>query len=448
LTERVTFRLVFATWWPLALSWLMMGFELPAVSATLARLPDPEISLAAYGGIVFPLSLLIEAPIIMLLAASTALSRDRQSYRKLRRFMLASGAGLTLLHVAIAVTPLFDLIVGRLLGAPAEIHGPARIGLVIMTPWTWSIAYRRFQQGVLIRFGRSRTVGVGTGVRLVTNVAVLAAGFSAGSIPGIVVGTLAVSCGVLAEAAFVAIAVRPIVRHELPESTPGDRPLTARRFLDFYVPLAMTSVLALLSLPMGSAAMSRMPRPLDSLAVWPVIAGLTFTLRSVGFAYNEVVVALLDRRGSFAPLLRFTALLAASTSLVLAVVAATPVGRIWFSGISGLSDVLAELGGRALWAAALLPAMSVVHSWFQGILVHSHRTRGIGEAVAIGLFVAGVLLVLGVRAGAWTGLYVALGATLTGQLAQAGWLWHRSRDDVRALASARPRAYPEPTPSR
>src|SRR5690242_18772428 len=41
---------VLATWWPLAASWLLMGLELPMVSAVLARLPHPTVSLAAYGG--------------------------------------------------------------------------------------------------------------------------------------------------------------------------------------------------------------------------------------------------------------------------------------------------------------------------------------------------------------------------------------------------------------
>ena len=46
-----------------------MGLELPVVSAVMARLPQPEVSLAAYGGLVFPTALLIESPIIMLLAS-------------------------------------------------------------------------------------------------------------------------------------------------------------------------------------------------------------------------------------------------------------------------------------------------------------------------------------------------------------------------------------------
>ena len=129
---------VFRTWLPLAASWLLMGFELPLVSAVLARLHDPRIHLAAYGGVVFPLALLIEAPIIMLLAASTALARDRASYAVGRRFMLQAGLGLTGLHALVAFTPLFDLVVGHWMAPPPEVIGPARLGMQLMTPWTIS----------------------------------------------------------------------------------------------------------------------------------------------------------------------------------------------------------------------------------------------------------------------------------------------------------------------
>ena len=143
-----------------------MGAELPALSAVVARLANPEINLAAYGGVVFPLALIVESPIIMLLAASTALSKDWDSYMKLRRFMMIAGATLTALHILVAFTPLYYLVVGTIIGAPQEIIEPARIGLMIMTPWTWSIAYRRFNQGLLIRFGHSQAVGIGTVIRL------------------------------------------------------------------------------------------------------------------------------------------------------------------------------------------------------------------------------------------------------------------------------------------
>ena len=105
-SQPVTSTDVWKTWFPLALSWLMMGIELPLLSAVVARLANPEVNLGAYGGVVFPLSLLIEAPIIMLLTASTKLSRDLASYKKLWLFMMIAGGGLSALHLLVAVTPL------------------------------------------------------------------------------------------------------------------------------------------------------------------------------------------------------------------------------------------------------------------------------------------------------------------------------------------------------
>jgi len=134
---------ILKVWIPLAASWLLMGMELPILSAVVARLIEPEINLAAYGGIVFPIALIIEAPIIMLLAASTALSKDWASYKKLYTYMMLAGGVLTAFHLLLALSPLYYTVAEDLLGAPSEIIEPARIGLIIMVPWTWTIAYRR-----------------------------------------------------------------------------------------------------------------------------------------------------------------------------------------------------------------------------------------------------------------------------------------------------------------
>ena len=114
----VNLNRIFTTWWPLAASWLLMSAELPAISAVLARLSDPEIHIASYGAVVFPISLIVEAPVIMLLAASTALSKDWSSYVKLRRYMHVMGGGLTARQVLIAFTPLVDIIVEQVLQIP------------------------------------------------------------------------------------------------------------------------------------------------------------------------------------------------------------------------------------------------------------------------------------------------------------------------------------------
>lgn len=410
-----------------------MGAEIPALSAVIARLADATIHLAAYGGVVFPISLIVESPIIMLLAASTALSKDWDSYQKLRRFMMVSGAALTALHLLIALTPLYYWVVGDIIGAPEEILEPARIGLIIMTPWTWSIAYRRFNQGVLIRFGHSRVVGVGTVVRLSADVAVLALGYTLQTVPGIVVATSAVAAGVVLEAAYIGWAVRPVLKRELKYAPAVDEPLTLHYFLGFYIPLAMTSLLTLLANPIGSAALSRMPQALDSLAVWPVVTGLVFMLRSMGVALNEVVVALLEEHGSVPVLRRFTGLLAAFTTSILLLLAATPLARLWFQDVSALEPTLAEMARMGVWVALPLPALTALQSWYQGAILHGRRTRGITESVVIYLVTSAVVLSLGVVWGQMTGLYVGLAAMGLSVLTQTAWLAYRSRPALQAV---------------
>ena len=420
-------RTIWRAWWPLAASWLLMGVELPAVSAVMARLAEPNVHLAAYGGIVFPLALVIEAPVIMLLSTSTALSRDWPSYLLLRRFTHVLGAALTAVHAALAFTPLFDLVATTLLRAPPEILGPGRLGMQIMLPWTWTIASRRFQQGVLIRFGRSGAVGVGTLVRLIANLAVLGAGFAHGGFPGIVVAAAATATGVTAEALYVAVRVQPVLRQHLRPAAPVEPPLRLRALVAFHTPLALTSLLHLATLPLGSAAMGRMPLTLASLAAWPVVTGLVFLFKGVGLAYTEVVVVLLDRPDAVGPLRQFARRLAVATSVLLAAVAATPLAGLWLVRVSHLHPDIADLAHAGLLLSCALPAITVMQSWRQGILVHGKATRAVSEAVVVALLATGALLAAGIALGYVTGLYVAVVAGAAGAVAQLAWLWWRGR---------------------
>jgi hypothetical protein len=423
------------TWWPLAASWMLMAAELPALSAVVARLPNPSINLAAYGGVVFPLALIIESPILMLLSASTALSKDWASYRKIWRFMMVTSAVMTGLHVLMVFTPLYYVVVRGILGVPEVIVEPARIGLMIMTPWTWAIAYRRYHQGVLIRFGHSKAVGAGTVMRLSSNGLVLLIGYSLGTVSGIVVATSAVIAGVISEAVYVGLAVRPVLRDDVKPAPPVVPPLVWRAFFAFYIPLALTSFISLVAQPIGSAGLSRMPDPIASLAVWPVVTGLLFLIRSLGFALNEVVVALLDRRGMMSSLRLFTGVLAVSLTAFLLLFVMTPLSEVWFGCISALPPHLAELARTGLWLTLPIPALTAFQSWYQGSIVNSRRTRGITEAVVIYLVVNVTLLWAGVIWGQMIGLYVGLSAFTISSATQTAWLWWRSRPALRAVVA-------------
>ncbi len=422
----VTLGSVAGVWWPLALSWLLMGVEQPLISAIVARLPAAETNLAAYGGVVFPMALVIEAPVIMLLAASTELSRDAPAYQALGRFTNKLGAILTVVHLLIVATPAYDVLVGDVLSVPVAAHADARVGLWCMLPWTWSIASRRFHQGALIRFGRARAVTRGTGVRLATSATVLTVGFVTGVLPGVAVGACALSAGVIAEALYAAVAVRSVVAGPLQTAKIHGPVLRGAEFVRFYVPLAMMPIVALVVLPIGAAALSRMPDPMASLAVWPMVSSLLFVLQTFGLAYNEVVVAQLDHRDAKPVLRRFTMLLVVGSTVALTLLSLPIVAHGWFSVVAGLDADLTSRAVAVLWIGIPIPAMRALQSWYQGQLVHARRTRAVSEAVAVFAIVDVTILVSGVTWSWAPGLAVALVAFSAARVLQTVWLVART----------------------
>lgn len=410
-----------------------MSIELPTINAIVARLANPEVNLAAYGGVVFPIALTIEAPVIMLLAASTALSRDWKSYQRLKKITLLLGGLLMGLHILVALTPIYDFVVKVVLGAPEAVVEPARMGLVLLSPWTLGIAYRRFQQGAMIRFGHSNMVSETTLVRLVTVSIVLAIGMTVKTIPGATLAGLAQGLGVSFEAIFAGFRIRG-VRSEIRQAPPAEKTLTLKRFISFYFPLALTSSLWLLWQPLISGTVSRMPQPIESLAVWSVVTGLLFVFRSPGVAFNEAVVALLEEPGSFPVLRKFAQAISIITLALALGIVLTPLSRLWFTYVANLDMELVPVAMTALAIGVPLTVISIYISYFQGIIVNLGKTGPVAEAVMMFLVMLSGVLIAGVLTETFKGVYVASAAYTAAHLAQALWLMFRSRKQRQQLA--------------
>jgi hypothetical protein len=435
----VTQAAVVRHWSPLALSWLIMTAELVIVVAVIARLPQPEIQLAAWG-VVFAIATVIQAPATALLPASTALARDWPAYRRLRRYALTTLAGLTALHALTVLTPLYDVLLLGVMGLPEPVVVAARWALVAMLPWSFGTGYRRFLHGAIIRAGYSRVVIWGTVMRLAISVTLLAVGATSGSVPGATLAAGAVIVGVLAELGYVRWRAKALLPRHLGPRPAAAAPLSVRRFAAFYAPLVVMTLLTMLVQGLVTAVLGRMPRPLESLAVWPVVFGFLVLWQSPALAYTEVVISLLRRPGALATLRRFTWVLAGLVSLGLVATLATPLARLWFAAVMGLPDGLTDVALLATLLALLTPGVRVLHSWYQGIIVAGERTGAILESVVVFLAVVVLVLAAGVAWGQVAGAYVGAVATVVGLLAQTGWLAWRAVPMLRALAD--PRASP------
>jgi hypothetical protein len=155
--------------------------------------------------------------------------------------------------------------------------------------------------------------------------------------------------------------------------------------------------------------------------------------RSIGMAYNEVVVALLEKPLSTQRLRRFTAYLTVATTLLIMLMALTPLSLLWFQILSGLETELAEMAVIGLAIGIPTAGLAVLQSWFQGLLLHGGRTRGITEAVVLFLATCTAFLWVGVQWGQYTGLFWTMAAFTVAMLLQTVWLWYRSRPEERMV---------------
>ena len=414
----LTIKKISLFWIPLAATWLMMAVEGPFLAAVIARLVEPKFNLAAYG-VAFSIALLFEAPIIMIMTASTALVKDRESLLKLRNFTYGLNTIVTLVMLLLLVPPLFHCIMQDLVNLPDPLARLTYQACVILLPWPAAIGYRRFYQGVLIRSNLTRRVAYGTIVRLLTMAAAALTAVWLTDLQGALVGAVALSSGVCAEAAASRLMARAPVHHILDilpaqESRTG---LTYGSITEFYTPLALTSILALGVNPLVTFFLGHSRMAIESLAVLPVITSLIFIFRSMGLSFQEVGIALLGEEDEGYPALkRFAVLLGFAVLICLALVAFTPLSHVWFHYVSGLSlelDRFATLPTRILTG---LPVLMVLLAFQRAVLVKHRQTRPITVASAIELAGIMILLPITIKGFGMVGAVAAALSLLIGRL--------------------------------
>ena len=148
----------------------------------------------------FHLALIVEAPVIMMMSASTALVKDNQSFKELRKFNYGLMILLTSIMIVFNLSPVFYFITETLIGLPKEVSHLTHLAVIILIPWPAAIGYRRFYQGILIRNNLTRLVAYGTIIRMASMTVTAFILFKFSNVPGVVVGASALSTAVICEA--------------------------------------------------------------------------------------------------------------------------------------------------------------------------------------------------------------------------------------------------------
>ncbi len=412
-----------------------MALDGPMSVGLISRLGKPEINTAAFL-IMMSLSIWIESPIIDLLSTSTTLSKNHQHYVTLSRFVLYLLAGVTVAHFLIVFTPFYWFVTETGLNLKHEVAEAARLGMMIMLLWSAVIGWRRYLQGILIRFGSTRSVGIGTMLRVCVMFGVGVALFYYSHLPSVVIAAIALMTSVAAEAAFVHWLARPVIAEHLSaESHSDEPPLTMKKLTSFHFPLTATTMVHLTTLPVIGAALARMPNPIPSLAGYEVASTILFVHRAPTYSLTDVVITLYKGAASSAALRRFCTLVGLSLSGFLFTLALTGLDRIIFADVLGAKLEVAKLAHLAFLASGLAPLLEALQGYVRGMLTAHHLT--VSRLVAI--LVASTVLVTTLSLGVifrWTGPATA-GAAITLSLSSEFgillWSWTRRSRQIGTL---------------
>jgi hypothetical protein len=210
--------------------------------------------------------------------------------------------------------------------------------------------------------------------------------------PGALVGASALVIGVIMEAVASRIMVARTLKSLLTTHETHSH-LTYRYLARFYVPLALTSVLALGVHPLLTFFMGQSRSAIESLAVWPVIYSFVFIFRSVGLSYQEASISLIGRSWqNYKPVYHFGVYLFVLVISTMAVIVFTPALDFWLNKVSGLNSQLSPIAALPLQLLIFIPGSSVLLSLQRSILVIARKTTPITWATVIEI--SGIFLTL------------------------------------------------------
>jgi len=168
--------------------------------------------------------------------------------------------------------------------------------------------------------------------------------------------------------------------------------------------------------------------PLESLAVMPVVNGFVFIFNTGGLTLQEVAIPLLEAGDRARKAIRrFATTLATGASLLLMLVAFTPLSAVWFRGVSGLTPALAAFAALPVAILALQPALTVAAGYQRSRLVVARTTQLISWATALEVAGIAAVLLLLTRAFGVVGATAAACALVAGRAASVLFLMARMK---------------------
>ncbi len=356
---------------PLGISASLVTLSHTIIQRTLASAAYPEITIAAYA-IALSVFTITERPAVLLRQTCTVLVEDRLGFRALTRLMFYLMFFTLLFGGIIAYTPAGYYLFGGLFNAEeamlVEITNAYRF-LMFVSLFS---AIRCLYHGVIIRSMRTKWLTIGMILRLLGMYAV-SLYFLAGESPITgATGAMIFLIGMAIEALVSYLEGRTVLRR-LPLGDMHSRVVSVRDVLPFYTPLLFSSILAIIIAPAINAMLGKTVNIPLSIASYALAANVANLFTSF-FTYTHQIV-LNFYKDEPRLVRRFAAVSNFIPSVLIAVLTFTPIGRLFMSGVLGVSGQLLDESLSVLRVFMLYTLIITWVDYCNGLVLLKQQTK-------------------------------------------------------------------------
>ncbi|SDE03562.1 hypothetical protein [Desulfuromonas thiophila] len=210
----------------------------------------------------------------------------------------------------------------------------------------------------------------------------------------------------------------------MPDSLCAQR-LTLRTLSLFFFPLLLNVQLMSVSHAIINAALARLEDYILALAAFSVAMVVHLLFASPSYQNHTITIAIVRGRRSLRGMVLCVCLIATYVSLMLGLIAFTPLGDLLLRRILGVTPEIAAAARQALAPMCLLPFFTGFRGLFQGLVIRARLTHLV--SLATGVRVGALLLLLHLGrpwfAGAQLGAAALLGCIICETALMAWFAW-------------------------
>lgn len=173
--------------------------------------------------------------------------------------------------------------------------------------------------------------------------------------------------------------------------------LTSREIAFFFLPMLLNVQLMSISHSIINAFLARSAEQVVALAAFSVAMVIHIFLASPSYQNHSVTMAMVRGPKSYRGTIIFVLVVATYVSLLLCLIAFTPIGDFLLKVALGTSDAVTREAKHALGILAFLPFITGFRGFFQGLLMQQRRTALLSSATLIRVIALFAILALGGR---------------------------------------------------